>query len=252
MHRDIKPENILYRTPAEDANIVLVDFGIAAHLRGGDGESLDGLCGSIGYAAPEVIARKGHGKPVDMWGLGVVAYAMLCGYTPFSSADPALFREQVKEGHIAFHEKYWTSVSPEAIDFVKRCLTLDPSKRHTADEAMQHPWFNTSMERSDARDLSAGLRENYRAKWRTAINAVRATHKLNLVAESAQAPDAPRDPPSPLFSDEDEPMPADVRADAAASPQETPSERGHMRNGSWGWNNLVSRFQSIYQPTADP
>lgn len=76
VHRDIKPENILYRTHAEDSNIVLVDFGIAAHIRNYEGTDLHGFCGSVGYAAPEVIAKKHYGKQVDIWGLGVVTYTM--------------------------------------------------------------------------------------------------------------------------------------------------------------------------------
>lgn len=75
VHRDIKPENILYRTKAEDANVVLVDFGIARHLKGED-EVLTNVCGSFGYAAPEILAKKGHGKVVDMWSLGVITYTM--------------------------------------------------------------------------------------------------------------------------------------------------------------------------------
>ena len=61
VHRDIKPENILYRSQAEDANIVLVDFGIATHLREHSDTELHGMCGSVGYAAPEILARKGYG-----------------------------------------------------------------------------------------------------------------------------------------------------------------------------------------------
>lgn len=262
VHRDIKPENILYRTPAEDANIVLVDFGIAAHLRN-DSDDLHGLCGSVGYAAPEVIARKGHGKQVDIWGLGVVTYAMLCGYAPFSSADPELFRKQLQQGQIVFHEKYWNSVSPEAIDFVKRCLTLDPEERITAEEALVHPWFQTCLERNHTHDVSAGLRENYRTKWKTAITAVRATQKFNQAAESAQQRD---EPSSPLFSDEEDHEFSKIQEDQpratsepthttpqktakAAEPEaEAVQEGGHMRRSSWGWNSLVTKFQSLYHP----
>ena len=75
VHRDIKPENILYRTKEEDANVVLVDFGIAAHMKN-DEEVLTTVCGSFGYAAPEILARRGHGKAVDMWSLGVITYTM--------------------------------------------------------------------------------------------------------------------------------------------------------------------------------
>ncbi|WFD42414.1 calcium/calmodulin-dependent protein kinase [Malassezia psittaci] len=259
VHRDIKPENILYRTPAEDANIVLVDFGIAAHLRDNADNNLQGLCGSVGYAAPEVIARLGHGKPVDIWGLGVVTYAMLCGYAPFSSADSDLFRKQLEKGHIEFHEKYWKTVSPEAIDFVKKCLVLDPEQRITAEEALEHPWFQMVLDQQGSmHDISAGLRENYRSKWKTAIVAVRATQKFNQAAEAVQRRD---EPSSPLFSDDEDPLNGTVPDSTGASPQidspsgepvtrepepETVQEGGHIRRPSWGWNSLVTKFQSIY------
>ncbi|CCU99147.1 unnamed protein product [Malassezia sympodialis ATCC 42132] len=171
VHRDIKPENILYRSEADDANIVLVDFGIATHLRHQNDADLHDMCGSIGYAAPEVVAKKHYGKQVDMWGLGVVTFCMLCGFAPFSSADPALFRRQVESADITFDQKYWATVSDTGIDFVKRCLTRDPDERITSDEALQHPWFARlqDTQQDDTQDIGAGIRENYRSKWKSAV-----------------------------------------------------------------------------------
>ena len=62
----------------------------------------------------------------------------LCGYVPFSSADPVLFRKQLERGTVEFSDRYWESVSSAARDFTERCLTLDPEKRITAEEALQH------------------------------------------------------------------------------------------------------------------
>jgi calcium/calmodulin-dependent protein kinase I len=32
---------------------------------------------------PEIFKKAGHGKPVDIWAIGVISYFLLCGYTPF-------------------------------------------------------------------------------------------------------------------------------------------------------------------------
>ncbi|CEH18435.1 pkinase-domain-containing protein [Ceraceosorus bombacis] len=185
VHRDIKPENILYRTKAEDANVVLVDFGIARHLKGED-EVLTNVCGSFGYAAPEILAKKGHGKVVDMWSLGVITFTMLCGYTPFRSDDPAKLAAETQRGKIEFHDRYWKNVSQEAKDFIKGCLTVDPAKRLTSEEGLAHPWFEKFQDAAEAsHDISAGLRENYRKRWKTAISAVRASTRMAAMGRAA-------------------------------------------------------------------
>lgn len=185
VHRDVKPENILYRTKAEDANVVLVDFGIARHLKSDD-EVLTNVCGSFGYAAPEILSKKGHGKAVDLWSLGIITYTMLCGYTPFRSDDPKVLAEETQRGKIEFHDRYWKNVSAEAKDFVKACLKTDPLQRITADEAMKHPWLAETRDGTEAsHDISIGLRENYRHRWKTAINAVRASTKFRTFAALA-------------------------------------------------------------------
>lgn len=247
VHRDIKPENILYRSEAEDANIVLVDFGIATHLRHQNDTNLHDMCGSIGYAAPEVVAKKHYGKQVDMWGLGVVTFCMLCGYAPFSSADPALFRRQVECAEIKFDQKYWATVSDEGIDFVKRCLTRDPDARITSDEALQHPWFKLldDTQQDDAHDIGAGIRENYRSRWKSAVATVRATQRFQAVGEVVKA-NAERlahgEPPSPLFSDEDDEYHAAVTSQA--TPQDQPTDHDSTDTPS-GWAGLMARLHSM-------
>lgn len=90
------------------------------------------MAGSFGYAAPEVMLKQGHGKPVDMWSLGVITYTLLCGYSPFRSEGMTELIDEVQTKNIIFHEKYWKGVSEDAKNFIRALLTLDPRKRPTS------------------------------------------------------------------------------------------------------------------------
>lgn len=125
---DLKPENLLYLTREEHSSLVLADFGIAKMLDS-KSEVLTTMAGSFGYAAPEVMLKKGHGKPVDMWSMGVITYTLLCGYSPFRSENLADLIEECKNGRVIFHERYWKEVSKEAKEFITLLLNPDPNKR---------------------------------------------------------------------------------------------------------------------------
>ncbi|KAJ9625842.1 Calmodulin-dependent protein kinase cmk2 [Taxawa tesnikishii (nom. ined.)] len=140
VHRDLKPENLLYLTKAEDSSLVLADFGIAKHLDSPDGV-LKTMAGSFGYAAPEVMLKKGHSKPVDMWSMGVITYTLLCGYSPFRSENLADLIDECKHGRVIFHERYWKEVSKEAKDFIVTLLQPEPEARATSAQALKHPWL---------------------------------------------------------------------------------------------------------------
>lgn len=129
--KDLKPENLLYLTLAQDSGLVLADFGIAKMLDNND-EVLKTMAGSFGYAAPEVMLKKGHGKAVDMWSLGVITYTLLCGYSPFRSENLQDLIEECSNSQIIFHERYWRDVSEDAKDFIRQLLQVDPEARPTS------------------------------------------------------------------------------------------------------------------------
>jgi calcium/calmodulin-dependent protein kinase I len=81
----------------------------------------------------------GHGKPVDIWAMGVITYFLLAGYTPFDRDSQQQEMEAIIAGDYKFEpEEYWKNVSPTAKDFVRTCLTVDPAKRPTAAAVLQH------------------------------------------------------------------------------------------------------------------
>lgn len=95
----------------------------------------------IQYMAPEIFKKTGHGKPVDIWAMGVISYFLLCGYTPFDRDTSALEMQAILAGDYKFDDEYWSGVSDTAKNFVSTCLTLDAEKRPTAKEALEHPWL---------------------------------------------------------------------------------------------------------------
>ncbi|KAK9896313.1 Pkinase-domain-containing protein [Cystobasidium minutum MCA 4210] len=164
-HRDIKPENLLLRSMDQSKldDIVLADFGVARHLSE-PMERSKTLVGSPGYSAPEVLCEDNYrGQPADIWSIGVIAHAMLCGSTPFqqNQSQENLLRQQL-EGKIAFDKPIWQEISSEAKDFIKACCKVKPEERLTADEALNHPWLINETSRGthdiggDARDAIKG------------------------------------------------------------------------------------------------
>ncbi|KAK0546347.1 serine/threonine protein kinase [Tilletia horrida] len=92
VHRDIKDENVILDG---EGNVQLIDFGSAAHVR--PGRLFDTFSGTLDYAAAEILrGEKYGGKEQDVWALGVVAYVLLCGETPFWNGEEAI--EGLAEG----------------------------------------------------------------------------------------------------------------------------------------------------------
>ncbi|EAL60640.1 hypothetical protein DDB_G0293656 [Dictyostelium discoideum AX4] len=168
-HRDLKPENILFDSYGDDyLKIKITDFGLARFIH--EGELAKTLCGSPLYVAPEVILSLhhknkygtnsssssqsptkdinsvGYGKSCDAWSLGAILYIVLCGTPPFDDDDdeemstPQLF-EKIVSGNYRVEKLEKSLISSSAADLVKGLLTVDPDKRLTVEQALNHPWI---------------------------------------------------------------------------------------------------------------
>lgn len=138
VHRDLKPENFLFCSKDENSPLKAIDFGLSDYVK--PDERLNDIVGSAYYVAPEVLHRA-YGTEADMWSIGVIAYILLCGSRPFwARTESGIFRAVLKADP-SFDEVPWPSLSPEAIDFVKRLLNKDYRKRLTAAQALSHPWL---------------------------------------------------------------------------------------------------------------
>ena len=185
VHRDIKPENILYLTSKDDSPIVLADFGIAKRLQNPN-EKLTSSAGSFGYAAPEVILGTGHGKPCDIWSLGVVTYTLLCGYSPFRSENVQDFINEVKHNNaVIFHADYWKDVSKDARRFIIKALQFNPDNRPTATELLNDPWLVSIAKEYKETDLLPNFKQGFDAKkkFRQAIELVKLNNRIKKLKE---------------------------------------------------------------------
>lgn len=161
-HRDLKPENILLEKKGS-MTIKITDFGLARLV--GELEMMTTLCGTPQYVAPEIIIaslcspeqKYGYGVEVDSWSLGAILYVLLSGTPPFDDERECPLFEQIQTGDYSFPDIYWKDISFEAIDLIKGLLTVDPKKRFTVAEALNHPWikpYSTDKKNVPSRKLN--------------------------------------------------------------------------------------------------
>jgi len=137
-HRDLKPENLLLKA-VNDTDVMLSDFGLSKII--GVQSMMETACGTPYYVAPEVLSASGYDKEVDLWSVGVITYLLLCGFPPFYGESlPEVF-EQIMKAEFDFPEPYWNDVSNEAKDLISKLLVVDPKKRLSSTQALQHPWI---------------------------------------------------------------------------------------------------------------
>ena len=132
-HRDIKLENILL----DDSNSVkLIDFGFSTCMPQEKKSNL--FCGTPSYMAPEIVSRREYtGPPVDIWALGVLLFAMLCGCFPFKGINDAELYRKIQKGNFAIPEH----VEERPRRLIKRMMQVDPSKRPTVRDILRTDWL---------------------------------------------------------------------------------------------------------------
>jgi len=162
-HRDLKPENILFCGDV----LKIVDFGLAREIR--SRPPYTNYIGTRYYRAPEILLHHDfYNTPVDIWAVGAIAaelFLMRPLFPGSSETDEILkicsvlgppsetvFPDGVKLAQkmgIRFPSSVGCGLAaaipnapPDALDFIKHLLHLDPHKRPSAKVALQHPFFS--------------------------------------------------------------------------------------------------------------
>lgn len=168
-HRDLKPENILLSSSSSRGVIKLCDFGWSIYAPKNHDKIRNTLCGTPVYVPPEMLcSEKAYNVTfVDLWAIGLLAYEMVLGETPFccegegdntkmnvekkkknndSTCDSP--HEEVFDRIKSFNESSLflpssshTTSSPLFMDFVKNSLKVEPTQRLSIEEMVKHPWL---------------------------------------------------------------------------------------------------------------
>ena len=127
--------------------IKIADFGLSKVVW--DSQTMT-PCGTVGYTAPEIVKDERYSKSVDMWALGCVLYTLLCGFPPFYDESIQVLTEKVARGQYTFLSPWWDDISKSAQDLVSHLLTVNPDKRYTIEQFLQHPWIRGTDEETYA------------------------------------------------------------------------------------------------------
>lgn len=140
-HRDIKPGNIFLTHKLNYSNVKIGDWGFAKYTP--SPYSLQTQCGTAAFAAPEILIGNRYGTEVDMWSLGVVFYQLILGDHPFYNPDDSIMIQNIKIGNCRHQIEYCNSsyISNETKVFLSSLLQVNPQKRLSAKEALEHSWI---------------------------------------------------------------------------------------------------------------
>jgi serine/threonine protein kinase len=140
-HRDLKPENLLLD---HLGHIKVSDFGLSRFLdQNGRAQT---PCGSPCYASPECVSGRPYdGAKSDIWSLGVVFYAMVTGQLPWTKRNQKQLFEQIRLGDFQIP----TYLSDPCRSMIRGLMCVRPSKRLSAQEALEHEFLRGVTEEVD-------------------------------------------------------------------------------------------------------
>ncbi|CAF1938827.1 unnamed protein product [Rotaria magnacalcarata] len=142
VHSDIKPENFIM-TP--EGQIRVIDLGLSFRMSHTQSSILRPFAGTPEYMPPEVCQiENGHysrqGRASDIWALGVLLFEMIFGYRPFEHIHDN-FDKMTHIARLTDTPIIPPINNPHVRDIIQQCLQINPARRPTAQQILQHPFF---------------------------------------------------------------------------------------------------------------
>ena len=131
-HRDIKLDNLLYD---KAKRIIISDFGYSIIC---DDSLVKNFCGTMVYSPPEIVRKEPYNPFMsDVWSAGIVFYALLTSKFPWPTKDQNIMIQKIQERNITFPDY----VPDQARDLINKMTEIEPGKRLTFNQIVNHPWL---------------------------------------------------------------------------------------------------------------
>ncbi|KAI3355526.1 hypothetical protein L3Q82_017904 [Scortum barcoo] len=142
VHLDLKPQNILLTSSSPLGDIKIVDFGLSRMVS--SHQELREIMGTPEYVAPEILNYEPISTATDMWSIGVLAYVMLTGISPFLGEDKQETFLNISQLNVSYTEEELQQLDQAALCFIQSLLRKQPQERATAEQCLKHPWLRSS------------------------------------------------------------------------------------------------------------
>jgi len=192
IHLDLKPQNILL---SDDQKIRICDFGLSKIINEQVGSSRETsnecqLGGTIEYAAPEQIQYEPVSDKTDIWSLGVIAFVLLSGQSPFKFNADHETQNAIIECDFEFDDPVWSDRSEKCKTFIRRCLRRQPANRPNASELLTDDWLVENIEHIIV-PLSSNQSKNRKLSKRQSTTSILDEENSNLSSSSIIAEENP-------------------------------------------------------------
>ena len=128
VHRDIKPENVLI---SDDGEVKLADFGLVRAMAEAGITSTSVILGTAAYLSPEQVSSGAADPRSDVYAVGILAYELITGATPFSGDNPLAVAYLRMDHDVPHPSSAISGVPPQFDEFVARATARNPDDRYT-------------------------------------------------------------------------------------------------------------------------
>jgi serine/threonine-protein kinase len=167
VHRDIKPENVLI---SDDGDVKIADFGLVRAVAEAKITSTSVILGTAAYLSPEQVSTGDASPRSDVYSVGILAYELLTGVTPFTGDSALAVAYQRIDNDVSPPSTVIAGVPRQFDELVARATAREPAGRYAdaqdmaADvdaivEELGLPEFRVPAPRNSAQHASAAVHQ---------------------------------------------------------------------------------------------